>query len=89
MPTYDYKCDNCGKVKEFFLPMGHDTPTAKELEHDKEDCPKNKKLSRVFCAVPVHWKDGAPTEKRSATSEKNKKLKKLYNDSKMADMKPI
>lgn len=26
MPAYDYKCQVCGKIKEFILPMNHETP---------------------------------------------------------------
>ena len=80
MPSYDYKCKTCGKIKTFFLSMGHhkegNIPICEE-----ESCPKDEEMERQYGSVYFFLKGGGWTEKTSATKEKNAKLKKLYNDS--------
>jgi putative FmdB family regulatory protein len=45
MPTYDFKCDECGKVDEYIVPLTTSTP-------DKCSCEKGcKNLTKIdsFC----------------------------------------
>lgn len=101
MPTYIYKCPITDKGKEWILPMGHDNPTYADLVEAKliteERCKEigvslDDKLQRVYTPVGISWggvrgSTDSPTESSSATKEKNEKLKKLYNDSIVPDLK--
>jgi len=84
MPTYTYQCTSCGSAKDFIKVIEHQIPTAKEV-----GCSKNcqePKIERVYKPLPIHFKGSGWTETTSQNTEKNKTLKKLYNDSKMGDM---
>ena len=101
MPNYIYKCPITEKTAELFLPMGHELPTyeafVKEKVMDEEECKKigvalDDKLQRVYTAAAISWggvrgTTDKPTDSTSATKEKNQKLRKLYNDSIVPDIK--
>ena len=57
--------------------MGHEIPFCDNCD--------NVKLDRIYTAPGVVWKCGGRTETTSATKEKNQKLKKLWNDSKVGN----
>jgi putative FmdB family regulatory protein len=80
MPSYDYKCDNCGKTKTFILEMKHDDPLC-----DEKECPKDKTMYRLYTGINFVLKGGGWTETSSKSLEKKKKLKKLWDDSQVGD----
>lgn len=46
MPTYDYRCNKCGIVREVFRQLGEDSePICCEMS-----------MERVWSAPPVHFK---------------------------------
>ena len=80
MQTYDYKCETCGETKEFVLPMKHSVPKC-----DKKKCDSKKELTRIYSPPAIQFKGGGWTETSQQTKEKNKKLKKLWDDSYVGD----
>lgn len=40
MPTYDFECDKCGRVDEYFVPLTSSIP-------EKCACGKNEKLNKL------------------------------------------
>ena len=85
MPTYTYACKTCGKEKDFTLPMKHKEPTHKEIDCEEEWPQTTEPLQRVFIAPGIQFKGAGWTETSSQTNEKNQKLKKLWNDSKVGN----
>jgi len=48
MPTYDYKCNECGSTREIQKDFGDNTePTCCQAT-----------MTRVWSAIPVHFKTG-------------------------------
>ena len=84
MPSYRYKCEECDKVCDFLLPMGH---KAEEVVCKDKECgdAQGSKMTRVYTAPGVVWKCGGRTETTSETKEKHAKLKKLWDDSYVGD----
>lgn len=46
MPTYDYRCNKCGGVREVFRQLGEDS----------EPICCEQSMERVWTATPVHFK---------------------------------
>lgn len=50
MPSYDYKCNKCGKVYEIIHSV-----MSNELQYCEDDLTQ---LDKMFTAPPVHFKGG-------------------------------
>ena len=93
MPMYDYKCQKCENKETFTLSMGHDIPTNKDIKHTSKKCKEDSTpLQRIYTPINSTWGGISgncerPTDSSSATKEKNEKLKKLYNESLVPDLK--
>jgi putative FmdB family regulatory protein len=72
MPMYDFKCNDCGHIEEYFYNMG-DIPTSHECEKCKGE------MSRMYCyAPPIHFSSDFKEENKIKYDKSPSGKKRFY-----------